>query len=119
MKNPSDQLTILQSVVMMADGVLSPILSPTSSIPSDTASQRSRLSSCSVPSADLLASARHVDFDRHSSDGHNRRLFSRSVDGGLSVCVCVCVCACVYVHAWGRWVLMLHLHVCMYKYIER
>ena len=95
MKNPSDQLTILQSVVMMADGVLSPILSPTSSIPSDTASQRSRLSSCSVPSADLLASARHVDFDRHSSDGHNRRLFSRSVDGGLSVCVCVCVCMCV------------------------
>lgn len=119
MKNPSDQLTILQSVVMMADGVLSPILSPTSSIPSDTASQRSRLSSCSVPSADLLASARHVDFDRHSSDGHNRRLFSRSVDGGLSVCVSVCVRVCTYMHGAGGYLCCIYMFVCMYKYIER
>ena len=73
MTNPSDQLIILQSVVMMADGVLTP------SLTTDTVSNRTRLSCSSIPTQTDVEQ-RHV-----LSDHKKRRLFSRSFDGGISV----------------------------------
>lgn len=93
MTNPSDQLIILQSVVMMADGVFTPSITTDTTVP-----KRARLSCSSIPTQTDVEQ-RHV-----FSDYKKMRLFSRSFDGGISVgavhacmlveCTLMCVESC-------------------------